>query len=600
MCGINFLVNPGNDGQQKIRAMMEATQHRGPDHSDWVGVDIHLFVAGNRLKILDLGDLANQPIITSDGNGILVWNGALYNYQDLRNELLDHGVSFSTQSDSEVLIQWLKLFGAEGALKLEGMFSFVFVDKSKKSILVARDVTGKKPLYYFHKQNQWAFSSETVGIMASELINAQLDTEQLLPYFYSRHPFPENSLYKDVKQLRPGKLLELNFEGEIVSDISLEQGLVQTEKLPNLEEFENLLLDAVLKHFHAEVPVGVILSGGADSSLLLKTWHRETGTPLHTYTAVFEKKYQNLYPDAQFAREVATAMHCGHHEVLITQQSLLDNWPAYIASLDQPIGDSAGFLTWMIGKEAQNQVKVLISGAGADELFSGYNRHKAFRKYIKQPGFYHNLASFVNKLGLGSRYMKKFAASIDSDPMATYMNFSSLQNIPPEHQNQFRKYYPNDYKEPYKNALEWDRGYYLVNDILKVHDNATMAHGIEGRAPYLDKGILNLSRSLSGELHLGLEPKLWIKQLLIKYGLQRVAGRKKHGFGLPLKEWLSEEGVFRATVFQEIEDFHRTHGSLMPTEMRKIAENPALFVKSGFLQLFNLYILASWVKHRGL
>ncbi|WP_143959316.1 asparagine synthase (glutamine-hydrolyzing) [Litoribacter populi] len=599
MCGINLLVNPGIEGHLKIQAMMEATLHRGPDHSDWIDVDNQIFVAGNRLKILDLGELANQPVLTADGNGILVWNGALYNYQDLRNELLDQGVSFTTQSDSEVLIHWLKIFGAKGVMKLEGMFSFIFVNKSEKSVLIARDSTGKKPLYFYHQGNQWAFSSESRGIVASGLLKSQLDSAQLVPYFYSRHSFPQSSFYREIKQLLPGSLLEINFEGEIVKELDLKQDVEIAKELPTLDQFEDLLLDAVLKHFHAEVPVGVILSGGADSSLLLKTWHNETGTPLHTFTAVFDKKYQKNYPDAGFAKEVATKMHCAHHEVLITPEVFLENWEDYIGSLDQPIGDSAGFLTWMIGKEAKRHVKVLVSGAGADELFSGYNRHQAYRKYLTQPGLYKGLASIVSNLGIGTRYLKKFAQAISSDPQLTYLNFSSLQNIPKEYQSLFLAYYPKN-DEDYKAALEWDRTFYLINDVLKVHDNATMAHGIEGRAPYLDKSIVDLSRSLSGEMHLGLEPKLWIKQLLGKYGLQKVAERKKLGFGLPLKEWFSEEDQFRETVFRVLKEFHNSHQGLLPEEMRKMAKSPDRYIKSGFLQLYNIYILACWVKKQGI
>ena len=598
MCGINLIINSPDQEPSAIQSMMKATAHRGPDHSAWLEVGEGVMVAGNRLKILDLGDLPNQPITTPDGKGILVWNGALYNYQDLRNILLDEGIQFQTRSDSEVLIHWLQQHGIAGVEKLEGMFAFAYVDKSKKEVIIARDTTGKKPLYYARHQGQWAFSSETVGVLASGIVQAALDHSQIMPYFFSRHTFPDATFYEGICQFPAGMVCSYSFIGEQLEERSLEKSYAPIA-MPTAEQFRELLIDAVLKHFHAEVPVGIVLSGGADSALLLNTWYKETGTPLHTFTATFGKKYDSSYPDGRFAAGLAAKYHCAHHEILVTPKTVLDNWTEYIENLDQPIGDSAGFLTWLIAKEAKQHVKVLISGAGADELFGGYNRHIAFKRYLKNPGFYNTVGKMAKWIPLLPRSIRKYFDALEEDASSSFLNFSALQPIPDPYKTLFLSYYKQTGK-PYKDALEWDRSFYLINDVLKIHDNASMAHGLEGRAPYLDGPMLDLSRRLSEEQHLSLTPKEWIKTLLRAEGLSHIAKRKKTGFGIPIKEWLKDDLNFRNKLLVAVKSFGKTHGKYFPEEMLSICKNPDRYIESSFMQIWNLYVLASWVKHHKL
>ncbi|KEO73620.1 asparagine synthase (glutamine-hydrolyzing) [Anditalea andensis] len=598
MCGINLIINSSGHDPSHIKKMMKATAHRGPDHSDWLDVGEGVMVAGNRLKILDLGDLPNQPITTPDGRGILVWNGALYNYQDLRNILLDEGIQFQTRSDSEVLIHWLQQHGIEGVEKLEGMFAFAYVDKSKKEVIIARDTSGKKPLYYAKNQNKWVFSSETIGVMASGIVQAALNHNQLMPYFYSRHTFPDATLYEGIYQFKAGSVCSYSFLGEKLEERSLEKSFVPIA-MPTLEQFKELLIDAVLKHFHAEVPVGMVLSGGADSTLLLNTWYKETGTPLHTFTATFGNKYNSTYPDGRFATGLAAKYHCAHHEILVTPQTVQENWADYIVSLDQPIGDSAGFLTWLIAKQAKQYVKVLISGAGADELFGGYNRHIAFQKYLKNPGLYHSMGKVARWVPLLPRSIRKFFDALEKDVCSSFLNFTALQPIPDPYKPLYLSYYKQTGK-PFKDALEWDRSFYLINDVLKIHDNASMAHGLEGRAPYLDGPLVDLSKRLSEEQHLSLSPKEWIKTLLKQQDLSPIAKRKKIGFGIPIKEWLKEDLNFRNKLLVTVKSFGKSHGKYFPEEMLFICKEPNRYIDSSYLQIWNLYVLASWVKHHKL
>ncbi|MBD8488672.1 asparagine synthase (glutamine-hydrolyzing) [Echinicola sp. CAU 1574] len=591
MCGINLILNFSAEGEKAIIKMMEAIRHRGPDHSEWLAVNEELYLAANRLKTIDLGDWANQPVNVKDSY-FLCWNGALYNAEDLRNRLLQLGEAFQSRSDSEIIIKWLSKYGADGIVDFQGMYSILFIDKVSKILVAARDQFGKKPLYYFHQSNKWIFSSEAKAIAQSGIVPSEIDSAQYLPYFYSRHSLPVDSFYRDVKQLLPGEIMSIDFEGNLLEHKKLSfQGI--SVRLPDKQHFKMLLTDAVLNHFQADVPVGILLSGGADSSLLLSTWFEETGIPLHTFTVTFEDAYLKKYQDPKYAKWVSQKYNCEHHEILITQELVLENWGAYIDSLDQPIGDSAGFISWMIAKEAKKYVKILVSGAGADELFGGYGRHEAFKFYLKFKELLTKSSTVGGSIPFLTRRLKKMLLAVEGSEEATFLNFSSLRNVPKQNRSHFLDYYPT-IKTPFKAALEWDRNYYLVNDVLKIHDNALMAHGIEGRAPYLDKAIVELSLSLSEEQHLQLKSKQWIRESLEDVGLGKIANRKKIGFGLPLKEWLLKDQKFRDYFMEHIKPFVEEQRDYLPQEIHKLSLASEKFIKDNFLQIWNLFVLASW------
>ncbi len=593
MCGINMVLHyPKELAEEAISKMMEATQHRGPDSSNWMCVGTGNCVSGNRLKILDLTDRPNQPLVTADENGILVWNGALYNFQDLRNELLGLGVEFASQSDSEVLLYWLYTFGRKGLIRLSGMFSLIFINRLTNTVIIARDPTGQKPLYFHQDGNKWLFSSEVRGLLASGLIGRTWNNSQYLSYFYFRHTTPRETFLTDVRQVLPGEVIVLAIEGDMVEKETLPI-FTKSTVLPDLSFCEELILDAVLKHFQADVPVGMILSGGADSSLLYQAWYKETGIPLHSYTAVFEEKYQNKFQDYHYARLIAKKCHGKHQEVIVTPADFRRLWPDYLQTLDHPVGDTAGFLTWMIGRVATSEVKVLIGGAGADELFGGYNRHKAFLLYLKHPKLARYLRNLSNKLPVFPRMVQKFIQGVGATDSETYLNFAALQPVPEELFSLANPWFEPE-NTPYKAALNWDRNIYLVHDILKVFDNATMAHGIEGRSPYLDRPLVSLSMSLTEQQHRSLGPKQWIRELLVQHGSAEIARRKKLGFGLPIGEWLRDDTHFRKDMFKTIKQFESDFGADFPVEMRKLAQKPEVGIRQSFLQLWNLYLLASW------
>jgi asparagine synthase (glutamine-hydrolysing) len=589
MCGIHLIWGK-KASKKSIQALVDATHHRGPDqsaiYSPWNG----LWIGVNRLKILHHGPDADQPFWAPDGNSLLILNGEIYNYQELRSLLTKMGIEFITQSDTEVLLHYLKIFGQKGLENLNGMFSFIYIDLISKSVLVARDRNGEKPLYYAQSPDNLVISSELRGITAFQ-IHAP-DWDQVDHYFYFRAPAPGKTFHRGISAWKPGRYSTLFRHDTFRWDIlPVPKG---GNELPSQTSFAKLLEKTVLNQFHADVPVGVLLSGGADSSLLYSLWYQQTGSPLPSYTIQFEKKIRAKYADGTHAIRLANQIPTQHQLIEIDQKIFLDNWEEYIRSVDLPIGDSAGFLTWMIGKKAKSEVKVLISGAGADELWGGYQRHAAFARYWNQHEFWSNWAGFFEKFPLGKNW-RKFMSGIRKDPNHTFLNFSALQNPPSEILGDYERLFNSRLPE-YKRMLDFDRQVYLVQDVLKVHDNALMAHGIEGRSPYLDTSLLGLwQRVEDPSLLLG---KPWIKNLLRENELGWVADRKKFGFGLPLKEWLNESGELSKRVFATLREFDKIRGENFSDPVRQLLQNPESGVKMQYLKLYNLFLLAEWSKLR--
>lgn len=589
MCGIHLIWGKGAN-KEAIETLVKSSRHRGPDQeaifSPWLG----LWIGVNRLKILHPGPDADQPFWSPDGTSLLIWNGEIYNFKEHRRFLEKMGVNFITQSDTEVLLHYLKYFGAEGLKKLNGMFSLIYVDLLQKSVLVARDRNGEKPLFFSQNPDTLIISSETRGI--AQLNQSEIDFEQIHPYYYFRSPSFGKTFFKSIREWKPARVSTISQHSTFRWDtIPLPK---KVNSKPTFSLFKETLRGVVSNQFHADVPLGMMLSGGADSSLLYAMWYRETGTPLPGYTIQVEKKYRKKYADGDFAQKFVNSFPAKHELIEVDQALFLENCDEYIQSADQPIGDSAAFLTWIIGKRAKDEVKVLVSGAGADELWGGYRRHEAFHQYLNRKGFWVKWAPVLSQLPFG-REWTKMTAGIDSDPRKTMLNFSALENPDPELLEDYSRIFNPKYPE-FKQFLDFDRQFYLVEDVLKVQDNALMANGIEGRSPYLDSEMLGIWKAVdSPDLLLG---KVWIKEALSEMGLNLMAERKKFGFGLPLQEWLSENGPVAKKVFSTLREFAKKHQNSLPAPTLSLCLNPESKVKSHFLTIFNLFLLAEWIQYQ--
>ena len=534
MCGINLIINKGNSiDDQVIQRMNTSLRHRGPDNASWEEFTFRgqqVFVGNTRLKIIDPDDRSDQPIISGDGNFLLSFNGEIYNYQDLKNQLIRLGVSFQTQSDSEVLLQWLINHGEKGISDLQGMFAFIFVDKRNNRLLLARDRHGMKPLYYTHTDDFFIASSEIKALLATNLIHKELNESQIPHYLQFRYVKDPETLFKNIFSLKPGHLLTT--DGTNFSEVCFtkkESFAIPKTQEAIVHQTETLLTDALMNHLHADVPVGLLLSGGVDSTLLLALARENGKQHLPTFSIGMNPKEKSFgTQDGAFAKKAATMYGADHHEIRIGHD-ILSHLEEHILHMDQPIGDSASLLTDLISKEAGQTVKVTLTGAGADELFAGYNRHMAFYQYLNKARFFprnpHLLKGTSSLLSTGFdhpwrkkfRLVKRLMKNLHNDPQQTYLNFLSFDT--------FRDFEKLDKtliqeKELLQWALDHDRENYLVSDVLMLSDQMSMRNSLEFRMPYLDADLTGFIYQLPAELLM----KKW-KKVDFKIHSSKVRGK---------------------------------------------------------------------------
>ncbi len=538
MCGINFILDKaGQASDAPIRRMLSSLHHRGPDSQHFTSHILQnqkIYLGANRLKIVEKSDLADQPFYSEDQSYALLFNGEIYNFFDLKNELLNHNVRFKSNSDTEVLLYWMKLFGKSRIGELEGMFSFVFVDLENQEILVGRDRFGMKPLYYAENSKYLIVSSEIRGILASGLVEKELNEDQIPHYFHFRYPQPPGTFYEQIFHVPPACYLEVK-KGTISEPMTYYKPEYE-QKNVSVDEFRELLFDGVQKHLYAKSGIGLMLSGGVDSSLLLAL-SLQSGVSLPCYSIFSANKSQ----EQQFAEKL-TKKHHIEHRVMEYDQSILDVFPEYIEKLDQPISDSAGLLTYQLSKVASGDVKVLFSGAGADELFAGYKRHLAFRKYLenkKSSLFLKNYFWPITRRFM-SKGINQYFNGVEKNAGRTYMNFIASHFREFQSEFPFEKEFKNSVEDPLTDSFIEDRVNYLPGDVLAISDVASMAASIEMRMPYLDNHVYDAVNRCEGNYLMEKGPKWILKELLQEYAGKSMVVSQKAGFGLPINRWFSE------------------------------------------------------------
>ncbi len=560
MCGINAIIDKTSSaGTMPIRRMLSVTAHRGPDHSGENHYRLNgdrLFLGANRLRIRDVTARADQPMQDPAGKYALIFNGEIYNFYDLKNELIGKGFTFISSSDTEVLLNWLIYKGRKGIRLLDGMFSFVFADLASGTVVAARDRWGMKPLYYANNGSQVILSSELRGVLSSGLVERKLNRGRVahyLQYKYARRP---HTFYDGVMELEPGKIL-IYENGEISTETycSTEYNAPDNSYLQDdsslLSKAEDLLRSGLVTHLQSDVPAGLLLSGGVDSTLLLAL-AREEGYTMPTFSIVNRKRDANYGTgDYKYARMAALQYRSDHTELEV-DDSILKDFDLFIRRLDQPVADSGAWMTYLICREAAGAIKVLLSGAGADELFGGYNRHKAFYWYLKNRKSIKIMLPFLRYAGSmvpdgrnipwrkQFRLFKRWAYSLDTTPRETWNRMISMHEFA-EMTNADNWPKDKETEAIMQYALEDDRKNYLISDVLTISDRMSMLNGVEMRMPYLDGSLSDFVRRIPPGKLLIHGGKNILKQILIAYGGKKFSARNKEGFGLPLGNWLRNE-----------------------------------------------------------
>ena len=564
MCGINFILDKtGRLPAGLIGTMNESIKHRGMDNTSCYEVrrgDNTIHLGANRLRIIDQDPASDQPMISADGNNALVFSGEIYNHRELRQVLEKKGIKFRTGSDTETLLYHLEKNGVAGLNDLEGMFSFVFFEGHDNRIIAARDRHGIKPLFYTHNPGYLIFSSETRGILSTGIINNELSTEAIDDYLQYRYVRQPKTVYRNILQVSPGSyiLVDLNKNSNSTKTY-LKPGRIGSYNNDNeiMRSVEDKISLSLEKHLVTGKPAGLMLSGGVDSTLLLSI-AREKGLTLpQTFSIINspdERSFGTL--DYRYVKLVREKFGLKDHHEIIVDKNILHELSGLVRELDMPVGDPAFVTTSLLAREANGNAGVLISGAGADEYFGGYNRHKAYEKYLKYKLPFQlagTLNPVLNRLLYTGRphafrkqfrLIKKLTGAIDGNPMVTYDNFMSA--LPgPETKSGLtgnRKEGPLATKQELMNlAFARDRNEYLVDDVLLMSDQITLYNGIELRTPYLDNNLVEYMQSMDPFLILEHGPKWILREILKNYGLHKIASRPKEGFGLPFGLWIRNE-----------------------------------------------------------
>ena len=605
MCGIHFIL----DKQQQLSAassaiheMMGESTYRGPDAADTLFINHarhHAWLGSNRLKITDPHDRANQPFSSADGRYHLLYNGEIYNHYELRNQLLSEGQTFTSQSDTEVLLHWLIQKGTAGIAALNGMFAFVLYDQYTGTVWAARDRCGMKPLYSLEDERYLLLSSEAKSIIASGLVEKTFRTESVAHYCWFKYADKPHTFFQTVQTFPEGHWWEVTGDDTRVrSFISTPaDGTVFPPTTPPseetlLSELEELLRDAVLRHVASDVPTGLFLSGGVDSTLLLALLQKE-GVPVMTFSLGHGEQSGSFgTEDYRYARLAAEQYGTYHQEFTISAEQWEEAFEEFIHHLDQPVGDSAAFMTFMLAREAKRSVKVVLSGAGADELFGGYHRHWAFYQYLRHyRGVIRSLPwwqGVAQALPAGMphpwrkqfRLLRKLGQDLTPHPSETFTNFLTFRvfdeifEAAPSIPLASPEAYQAEFVENHlRDALDHDRAYYLVSDVLQISDNMSMAQGIEMRLPYLDAALTDWVDQRSATFRLLHGRKWLLNKVLEQYGGRKFTRRRKEGLGLPFGHWLRtrplapveqylrdpHQPVFRYLNFERIQDWLQRH-----------------------------------------
>ncbi len=566
MCGINGIYSRDKiDRRNIISTMNHKLKHRGPD-ADGIYEDEDIVLGHTRLKIIDLSDASNQPMTCAFDRFVLVFNGEIFNYRELKAELADY--PFKTSGDSEVILAAYHKYGEEAINKLEGQFAFAIWDKQKRELILGRDRLGIKTIYYYQKDDLLLFSSEIRPIIHSKLFKAKLDSDSLVDYLRYQTVHAPKTIIEGVNQLMPGFYLKISDDEtqmlpywDIRSNYD-KLGQYQTKEQAQ-KKVRTLFTEAVEKRLIADVPFGAFLSGGIDSSLVVGVMSGILDNPVRTFNISFD---ESEFSEAKYAQVISKKFKTDHNEIKLKPNDFLSIIPDAMDDMDHPSGD--GFNTWLVSKVTRESgITMALSGLGGDELFGGY---PIFKRYVQLMDQKWILSFPFGLRRLVASMLKKVRPGVASEKIARIINqeLFDLENI-----YQFdRQVLLDDQVEgllnktslPSKSVFEivhnnvgYDsEGYvlsplsrvswaemntYMQNVLLRDADQMSMAHSLEVRVPFLDHKLIEFVMGLRDEIKYPSTPKQLLVDSFSDLLPSEIVNRKKMGFVFPWEQWLKNE-----------------------------------------------------------
>src|SRR5881227_4082013 len=589
--------------------MSDLLVHRGPD-SAGEHVDGGIALAARRLSIIDL-EHGDQPIANEDGSCVVVQNGEIYNYPELRRELERSGHELRTRCDTEALVHLYEEHGPGFAERLRGMFAVAIWDAGRRRLVLARDRYGIKPLYYRHAGGELRFASELRALPRGEI-----DPDALEAFLaFNSIPAPY-SIFRDVRKLPAGDVLvwedgEVSLERYARPGPAAEDELRDGDEAELVEELRARLRDSVRAHLLSDVPVGVLLSGGVDSAALAALAAQETPEPVHTFTIGFAER---SFDERADARLVAERYGTEHHELLIRPEPEL-LLRALAEAFDEPFADSSALPTYLVSQLAAEHVKVALSGEGGDELFGGYYTYVADLTADRLAPLARAVRPLVEAMPASTRKAsldykaKRFVRAAHLPPLERHHGWKEIfsPEVRAELTGRSAGFDPVDvYRERYAETAgapqlarlqDVDFGVYLVDDLLVKTDRASMAHSLEARVPFLDPLVTTLAFALPTRLKVrGLAKKVLLRKAAAPLLPTEVVHGRKRGFSIPAAAWLRGElePFARETLGPET---IRRQGFLQPDAVTRVLDDHVAGRADLSRQLWGLLAFTLWYEH---
>ena len=626
MCGICGKMNFDQGSSVDpvlIRAMLDTIRHRGPD-DEGLYVASRVGLGHRRLAIIDLST-GHQPLSNEDGTVWIVFNGEIYNFQELRTFLLSKGHVFKTQTDTEVIVHLYEELGPECLQKLRGMFAFAIWDENAKTLFLARDRVGIKPLYYCLTDQFVVFASEIKAILADPSVNREVAAEMIDRFLTFLYVPGEETLLKGIKKLAPGHYLLVR-DGKAEAKQYWDLRFSKPFTSPSVKDAEgdllNLLAEAVEMHMIADVPIGVLLSGGVDSTAVLSFAAERTDKEVSSYTVGFSAP--GVADERPYARLAAETFGTQHYEMTISPADFAAFMPQYVWHMEEPVCEPPAIALYYVSKLASKHVKVLLSGEGGDEAFAGYSNYRNLLWLERVKSGLSPLAgsiaqglSFANSIFHSPR-IREYGSLMNAKFPAYY--FSRTSNPYRYAGNGLRNLYSADFArsidrestlEPVRRHQAHVRGEntldamlyidtktWLPDDLLVKADKMTMANSVELRVPLLDHKILEFAAALPSNLKVrGFTTKYLAKKVLRSRVPGRILDRPKAGFPVPYEGWLRKE--LRGWVRDILLDRRTTNRGYFDTSTLERWLSASEDQGGNFKEIFSLATLELWHRSFG-
>lgn len=619
MCGISGFNSNNHFGNKKIISNFQnLLNHRGPDFTNYYEHK-PLTIISNRLSILDLSEQGNQPMVSSTGRFVIVYNGEVYNYRELNSSYLKRH-KFISKSDTETILELIENFGiVKSCNLLDGMFAFALLDKKNNKLFLVRDKNGQKPLYYYQSDNSFVFSSEIKLFNSFPNFNneiSQVGEELYLKFGYIKYPY---SIYKNVYKLNPNNYLELDLNSnsyKLNKLYNIKNNYISSgnsiEKIN--QEFEITLQNAVKKHLVSDRPIGCFLSGGIDSSLVTFFAKKNISSKLHSFSVGFNNPD---YDETESAKQIANYIGTDHHALILDDKKFFDIVKNISEYLDEPFADSSLIPTIFLSRESKKYVDVVLTGDGSDEFFFGYNRYKFLEKINK------NLfkINFIIR-----KFLKKILMSINPNfikfvfkilPLnltkRDYENFSKFINLidSKDKKDLFYKIIAdNDFfilsnKEnildsKFENITEianYDQRIYLVENGMTKIDRSSMYFSLETRSPFLSNKLTEFGNKIHPKIHtnnfkdLKIIPKILFKKLIGKYLVQK----HKTGFSIPPDLFFDKK--VKEVIISKCKKYKQKNGHKINDKLFNKFIKLYINNKIFNVNLWKIYIYQSWIEN---